>query len=120
MNGFRIFCTVRTSIAANEARKRFQAKACPGLDPGACPGLDPGACPGLDPGACPGLDPGACPGLDPGACPGLDPGVETGWRQENASNQDLEPGFASIETEKAPEIASGRYVCASGRKVQIR
>jgi hypothetical protein len=42
MNGFRIFCTVRTSIAANEARKRFQAKACPGLDPGACPGLDPG------------------------------------------------------------------------------
>src|SRR5450755_2063590 len=69
MNGFRIFCTVRTSIAANEARKRFQAKACPGLDPG------------------------ACPGLDPGACPGLDPGWRAGSRQENASTRESAAPF---------------------------
>jgi hypothetical protein len=32
---------------------------------------------------------------------GLDPGVETGSRQENASNQESRARFDSIETEKA-------------------
>ena len=31
---------------------------------------------------------------------GFDPGVETGTRQENASNQESGAGFDSIETEK--------------------
>jgi hypothetical protein len=31
MNGFRIFCTVRTSIAANEAQSVFKRKPAPDL-----------------------------------------------------------------------------------------
>jgi hypothetical protein len=52
------------------------------------------------------------------------PDLIRGWRRVRVKKtrqiKNLEPGFASIETEKAREIASGRYVCASGRKVQIR
>jgi len=58
-------------------------------------------------------------GLDPGACPGLDPGWRPVRVKKTRQINNLEPRLDSIETEKTPEIASGRYVSASGGKVQI-
>ncbi len=66
-----------------------------------------------------GLEPGACLGLEPGACPGLDPGWRPVRVKKTRQIKNLEPHLDSIEMEKAPEIASGRYVSASGGKVQI-
>jgi hypothetical protein len=60
------------------------------------------------------------PGLDPGACPGLDPGWRSVRVKKTRQIYNLEPRLASIETKKAPQIASRRYVSASDGKVQIR
>src|SRR5450631_3944239 len=52
------------------------------------------------------------------------PDLIRGWRpvrvKKTRQIKIWSPLLDSTETEKAPEIASGRYVCASGRKGQIR
>src|SRR5450755_2322014 len=100
--------------------KRFPAKPAPDLIREPAPDLIREPAPGLIREPAPDLIREPAPDLIREPAPDL----IRGWRpvrvKKTRQIKIWSPLLDSTETEKAPEIASGRYVCASGRKVQIR